>query len=253
MIFIPAETYVIPDTISTIIKNKNLAWSDIVELSLAKLNYHEEFSTIKSGDLAEFCQVAKRWPKEKQKVGNLYYELYFWIAKEHEVKCKFVGDKTPLNTLRLGLIKYMHPNANFIYIERDPVDVCYSYVEAGLQADYHTAIERWKISVQSWKKFKSILKKGSYVEIKYEDLVSNYEHIIKAIGEKFSLPERETPFEVTDNALGDVASLSHHKNVMNKPSTKSIGKGRKNIDEINLSIVRNALNGVEARKKYREI
>ncbi|CAH6905214.1 conserved hypothetical protein [Vibrio chagasii] len=243
-IYIPGETYVIPETVAALIKNNGLEWNEIVDISLAKLDYHEEMKHIYDGRINEFAQQAKMWAEKDHALGKLYKELYLWMAREKGVECEFVGDKTPLNTLYLGLIKYMHPNAKFIYIVRDPIDVCYSYVESGLNHDYKSAAMRWKQSVYAWEEFKKSNRASNMYMLKYEDLVHEPERVTTEIGKKFGFPTRnemvvESGYSRTK--YGDVEALRHHSNVLNPPSTKSIGKGRNNIKEYDLKIVKHVL------------
>jgi tetratricopeptide (TPR) repeat protein len=92
-----------------------------------------------------------------------------------------VTDKMPGNFMALGLIHLMLPNAKIIHVNRNPVDTClscftklfshghaYSYDLAELgrfYSDYARLMAHWR----------QVLPEGAFLEIRYEDLVTEYE------------------------------------------------------------------------------
>ena len=225
-IYIPPESYVLANEVITYLNSKSLNWGDRVELCLAKLEYYPEFSTFEIEGLREFAVIAKKWPKDKQFTDTIVYELYHWIARKKGVSVSWVGDKTPLNTLHLGLIKKLFPKAVYVYLQRDGVDVAYSYVSAKIYNNIADAAMRWKYSRLAWLRFKKGLKKSSYIEIRYEELVENHEKLVCDVLSKFGIPKNKST-EKAFEFMGDVSVRMHHDNVKNTPNNSSIGKGRK--------------------------
>lgn len=226
-IYFPPESYILSKWVIMQTRYGAVVWNDRLKYFLAELEYHDEFETFKLSSLIDFYKNACKWPKEKQSLGYLTVELYRWIAKQKGLDVRWVGDKTPLNTLKAGLMHTMFPNAVFIYIERDGIDVVDSYVEAGIYTSHIDAARRWIKSRKSWHKLRKRLPKGQYYEIKYELLVKNYNQIISDIKNKFDIPlihNKAIPKE-----YGDVEAHAHHKRVSMKPDTSSIGKGRRNL------------------------
>lgn len=229
-IYIPPESYVFSQEVITHLNAYALSWSDKVELTLAKIEFYPEFSTFGIDTLREFAIYAKKFNKEKQQIGTLIMELYQWIAEKKGYSFAWLGDKTPLNTLHLGLIKKLFPNAMFIFIERDGADVCYSYIHSGIYSSIELAAHRWKNSRIAWQVFKKTISQDSYIEIKYETLVENHEQEIKRILDKFKIPvnKKEVNINIT---LGDVAIRKHYSNVAKAPHKESIGKGRRLLNK----------------------
>jgi hypothetical protein len=64
------------------------------------------------------------------------------------------------------------PNSKYIYLERDPRDVSLSIVKQGWIAHPYLAAQKWKQAHSEWNLFKSKIDPSRYIEIKYENLVS---------------------------------------------------------------------------------
>lgn len=229
-IYIPPESYVLGPEVITHLNAYALNWSDKVDLTLSKIEFYPEFVTFEIDTLRDFSIYAKKFIKEKQQVGTLIIELYKWIAYKKGYSPTWVGDKTPLNTMHLGLIKTLIPDAVYIYIERDGVDVCGSYVKAGIYTNIADAARRWKNSRIAWQSFKKSIHPNSYVEIRYESMVENHEQTIKNILDTFNIPV-STRISNASGGLGDVPMRVHHANVEKSPNNNFIGKGRASISE----------------------
>lgn len=226
-LYIPPETYVLKDIVQIAKQVNGYPWDDQVDFLLSKLQFHRDFDTFNVENFNEFAWQAKQWPIKLQNAGSLYIGLYEWLAQKNNVSCDMVGDKTPLNTKALGLIDILWPNAIYIYIERDIVDVCASYVKSGIYDNVEDSAERWCDSVGCWKSFKSTISSDRYFELQYEDLVREPQENINNIMNKLNLPKRE--FGIQDINLGDVKAFSHHQNVNKEISQSSIGKGYKDL------------------------
>jgi len=161
-IYIPPESYVLPSEVVSHLNACALSWQDRVDLTLAKIEFHPEFSTFGIDTLREFSIQAKKYSKEKQQVGTLIVELYSWFAAKKGRSSVWVGDKTPLNTMNLGLLKSLIPNAVYIYIERDGVDVCSSYIKSGIYSELTEAANRWVSSRKAWQSFKKSISEDSF-------------------------------------------------------------------------------------------
>lgn len=129
-------------------------------------------------------------------------------------------------------IKKLFPQAQYIHIIRDGVDVTYSYVNTGLYNNYLTAALRWKGAVNFLQKFGK-QNSEQYYEIKYEDLVTKPKAIVQRICTFLDITFEKEMLTTTGNfdKLGDVKYQKHHKNIYNNINENSIGKGRENISK----------------------
>jgi len=219
-IYIPPETYVLASQILDYQANKKKPWPSQVETTLAKLEYHAEFETFGIPSLNEFAVKAKKWPVEKRSLHVLIINLYKWLAAFHGLNVEWVGDKTPINTLNLGVINKAFPNAKFIFVERDPVDVVASYLNSGIYSSPSDAAERWLKSCLAWERFRKLKCSDDLIEVKYEDLVSNSSKCIENIGSRFGIPlnrSKEGCSNMENMPLGDVEMRHHHSNVLSPP------------------------------------
>jgi len=252
-IYIPPETYVLTRQINQYYFSVSLKWPEKVDVILSMLENHPEFSTFGIESFYDFKCVAKKWPEEKQTFVDLIESLYRWLGESNNIKSQWVGDKTPLNTLSLGMINLGFPNAKFIYLERDPVDVVQSYLDTGLYQNAESAAQRWLVSLKSWRSFKRIKKEEDCFELRYEDLVTNPSVLLDEIGNKFAIPQRDAERHFERSALGDVGVYDHHSNVLNVPSATSIGKGRARVTQQDLKIIRKVLGRAAKGRGYPKI
>lgn len=227
-IYIPPESYVFGSVVSSALYARSLSWPDLVDLTLAKFNYFPEFTTFEAPSLAPIALECKSWPKEKQAVGNIVTFLYRHLAEDKNIPAEWVGDKTPLNTMNLGLISNMFPKAKYLYIERDGADVVSSYVQAKIYDNVEDAAKRWIDSRQAWLKHKKTLSDTQFLEIKYENLVSSVEPCLDEICKVLGLPLRAENLDVNAR-LGDVSTLDHHAQVKQPITNTNIGKGRQKL------------------------
>ncbi len=242
-IYIPPETYVLNEVISADSCINGFGWNRKVDFLLSILQFNEEFKTFELANLNEFAISAKSWPEQKQTVGELYYQLYRWIGIKHGFEFRYVGDKTPINTMCLGLIKSVWPNAKYIYIERDPFDVCNSYVKAGIYNSPSVAAKRWSMSKLAWNRHKARLDNNMFIELRYESLVSNPKKFLNKVHEQFGYEFRDETIQL-NKGLGDVGWHKHHSNV-NKPiTTNSIGKGKKELNSAQIKIIKSEIDRV---------
>lgn len=239
-IYIPPESYVLAQEVITHLNACALNWNDKVELTLAKFEFHPEFSTFGIDTLRDFSIYAKTFRIEHQQIGTLIIELYKWIAHKNGYSCYWLGDKTPLNTMRLGLIRKLIPNAVYVYIERDGVDVCHSYIKAGIYNNIASAAHRWKNSRIAWQTFKKSIPLSSYVEIRYESMVENHEQSTKYILDFLNIPASKDKINVV-STLGDVTMRAHHRNATTPVNMNSIGKGRASISMHERSILQSII------------
>lgn len=249
-IYVPPETYVLPNQIRDYCSGRKRSWPERVDALAAALENHATFADFRVADLDEFRAEAKAWPESAQSFADLITGLYAWIGKRQGIDASWVGDKTPAYTMELGLLHWAFPRAKFVYLERDPVDVVQSYLEAGLYGTADEAAMRWRRSLGCWQDFRRLKPAGEILELRYEDLVRDPEGQLDVLAERFGLPRRSDRLALDLDRLGDVAAHDHHANAVRPVTTSSIGKGRARISEDDLRIVRRMLSDLPARRNY---
>lgn len=211
-IYIPPESYVFSSQAYSFLLSGSLDWPQQVGLVLSRLEYSPEYETFPVASLREFALEASQWPIEKRNIGDLICSLYRWLGDCAGVGAERVGDKTPMNLARIGLISRMFPQASYVYIERDPVEVAYSYRRSGLYPTLEQGALRWKRSREAWLRFRRGLQPSKYIEIRFEDLLESHVPTTEAVLNRFGIALRAQPIDVL-RALGDVNARSHHAEV----------------------------------------
>jgi hypothetical protein len=109
------------------------------------------------------------------------------------------GDKTPRYLLELPRIKRALPEARFIHLIRDGRDVAVSLRDVSWGTDDPAeAASVWSSQILAARRKAGRIPSGSYLEISYEELVSEPERTLKTIADFAELP-------------WDEAMLSHHE------------------------------------------
>lgn len=106
---------------------------------------------------------------------------YITGLRNRAPEARRMTDKMPGNFFMVGLIHLMLPNARIVHVNRNPVDTClscfarlfhhgqeqtYDLAELGqYYRQYHRLMEHWR----------SVLPSGSFLDIRYEDLVNDTE------------------------------------------------------------------------------
>jgi LPS sulfotransferase NodH len=228
---IPPETYVLGEVIELFEQaRKLLSWRDLVCLVLARFEYHREFETFETS-LRPLAQRLVALPERRRTLATILDGLYRHHAaaqsRRHTVRW---GDKTPLNTFHLDAIHRVFPDAQFVHVLRDGVDVSYSYVSASLYPDIQAAARRWRDSLRAARRFMA-LHPAACLEIRYEELATQPEATLRRLCAFLRISYRPAMLqsEAVAAELGDVPRRRHHRGVRRPIFSSSIGRGRTNV------------------------
>lgn len=108
------------------------------------------------------------------------------------------GDKSPGYISRLSLLHKLFPDAKFVHIIRDVRDVWLSRKKLGVGTSIINFTRDWEHTICKARKYAEVCLKENYLELRYEDLISDSRKEIKRVmsflGETYSdellLPER---------------------------------------------------------------
>jgi Sulfotransferase family len=125
-------------------------------------------------------QIAKRWTSRRY--GGLVAAFYESYA---EAKGKKVwGDKDPGNMLRLSQLNRWFPEGRFIHIIRDGRDACLSQLNQDFGFDdVLPCAAAWREQVWWVREAGALLGPDRYFELRYEDLVSRPEALLREISD----------------------------------------------------------------------
>ena len=229
-ISIPPESYRIPFAIKKFHIFNNRDWEDIVPQVLKEFEDCKEFYTWEI-DITDAQKRLENIADSKRTLSNIFDELFCTYTEKHSPGSKIWGDKTPMNTLYLDWIGTVFPRSKFIHIIRDGRDVASSYLKMDRYDTILEAANRWINSIESAQSFGSKIKE-SYMEIRYEELVTKPEEVIKDTCDFLDIDYDSKMLDHTKQVkkLGDT-DKEHHSNLSKPISSDSVGKWRNNLSE----------------------
>ena len=231
-ISIPPESYRIPFAIKKFHIFNNRDWEDIVPQVLKEFEDCKEFYTWEI-DITDAQKRLENIADSKRTLSNIFDELFCTYTEKHSPGSKIWGDKTPMNTLYLDWIGTVFPRSKFIHIIRDGRDVASSYLKMERYDTILEAANRWINSIESAQSFGSKIKEN-YIEIRYEELVTKPEEVIKDTCDFLDIDYDSKMLDHTKQVkkLGDT-DKEHHSNLSKPISSDSVGKWRNNLSESN--------------------
>jgi tetratricopeptide (TPR) repeat protein len=144
---------------------------------------------------AEADPIHRKWRERPDKVdiANICSK-YLSILEKEGGESQRITDKMPLNFRHLGLIHSVFPQAKILHIRRSPMDTClsiymtffaggpnFAYNQENIVAFYESYLRFMEI----WRR---VLPPDQFLEVDYEELVSNPEPLIRSIIAFLGLP-----------------------------------------------------------------
>ena len=173
----------------------------------------------------DFTKLEKINHKFYNEMRNIYFEKRNKYIKLD--KNKIYVDKLPLNLIFIGEIYRFFPNAKFIFAIRNPYDTVLSCFmqqftpnEAMMNfTNLDDASKFYDLSMTLYKKYFELFKSNIY-EIKYEDVVNDFDTSIKKLLKFLDLEWEESikEFYITASKRGIISTPSF--NQVNKPIYK---------------------------------
>lgn len=248
-VHIPPETYALPQAIKDFKRYSRLPWPVLLKIILADFEYHPRFSTF-DVSLRNLYSDLLDTPAESRALAWILNRFYLYHASSVKPGASRWGDKTPLNTFFLPQIHSVFPDATFIHMIRDGRDVVRSIVEAGL-GSFDYAIERWISAVRVAQEFGS-KNPRQYIEIRYENLVTNVEEEIVPLCSALDLTFDSCMLEhhTVARDLGDVTQYAHLSNAREPITMRHVGKWRQAFDSRQLRVLERRLGPTMDRLDY---
>ena len=129
-------------------------------------------------------RMADHDPLTAGDAARSFYEAY--AAQEGKPRW---GDKSPPYTWKARRIQRALPEAHFIHLIRDGRDVALSLSEVSWgPGDVQAAAAKWVEELGSARRRAQRLRPGTYMEVRYEDLVADPEPLLRRIADFVDLP-----------------------------------------------------------------
>jgi hypothetical protein len=129
-------------------------------------------------------RMADHDPLTAGDAARSFYEAY--AAREGKPRW---GDKSPPYAWKANRIQRNLPEAHFVHLIRDGRDVALSLSEVSWgPGDVSAAAAKWADELRRARHRARRLRAGTYMEIKYEDLVADPEPLLRGVADFVSLP-----------------------------------------------------------------
>ncbi|WP_251963092.1 sulfotransferase family protein [Salinibacter ruber] len=205
-----------------------LSWEELVHLTVARVEHlGDRWFTETPTDLVhDLLDV----DEEKQTLPFLIDRIYRFHGEKSGADFSRWGDKTPMNVRFLNEISALFPDAKFINLVRDGVDVVHSWAQLPDYHDLTSPSHRWKTAIDKADEFQKSYP-DKLITVRYENLVSQPEEIARRV---FEFIEADYPgaaafeFEHTEE-MQTAKDIEHYQNVFGPITTENIGKGRRNL------------------------
>ena len=246
-IFIPPENGSFLPMIRVFMSNRHADWDRVVDSVLDSFREGYEFAQWKL-DLESIAQSAKALPTQDRSLAGLIEHLYGKYGETHAPGKSVWGDKsTPGDYHYLGKLSLVFPDARYVHIVRDGRDCVASSVRAGFfDNSYYTAAYAWRDNVHFCRRFGEQLGPDRFVQIRYEDLVSELRDALDGLCRFLGVEPSDAMLEhhrSVSSTTPDVERLGHHENVRRPISTSSLGKWRTQIPSSEIEVVSRIVDG----------
>ncbi|KEO59882.1 sulfotransferase family protein [Thioclava indica] len=230
-IYIPPETYVLGELIENWRRAALLSWRDKVWLFCAYFDRHPHRNDMDIASLSPFADTAARWPRAQRNLRALLDGFYRFMAGEHGYTQARWGDKTPWNTVHLKSITRFYPDAQYLHLLRDGRDSVASQVRADMR-DIDEAARRWISANEMCERH---LRKVSHLQMRYEDIVRDPETSFARVFDWAGLRFESRFLTEVPARMGDVTLRTHHANVLEPITPRSIGGWTRSLDAAQVS------------------
>lgn len=168
---IPPETHFVPKAIKVCAKadDPRRTFLDIVTSSARWHDHHIDEDLLRE-------KLDGMEPFDVGEALRAFYETY-----AERVSKRRWGDKTPMYVRHMKAISRALPEARFVHLIRDGRDVALSATKAKMGPGTVQAwAERWRSQIEQARAARGALE-GKYTEVRYEDLVSDPETVLKRV------------------------------------------------------------------------
>ncbi len=249
-VHIPPESYVLGEVGRLFMRNRQMDWHHLVNLVLSTFEYQREFDKFEM-DMRGLVHQLWDLPEQERSLAVMLDSLYRFHGQQTGQNFTIWGDKTPENTFELDILIRIFPQAKFVHLLRDGVDVAASFVSRGLIDDMLTAAKHWQTSVLLSRDFMQQYPKQC-IEVRYEDLVAAPEQNLQGLCDFLNIPFQPAMIESLQHVqdMGDLNAYAHYEKVLEPVSTSNIGLGRSSLSEQDKQIIQEHIGATLSQMGY---
>lgn len=228
-IAIPPETQVLHKQILKFATLQYLGWEDLAAFMTAFYECHPTFKYWETNLAPAYAKV-RSLPEEQRSLARINDIVLMTYAEQHFPAASTWGDQSPLYTFYIPWVRRIFPQARFVHMLRDGRDVISSMIMRRGPDYLAHATYRWQTSIERVEALKRQSTPDQFLEIRYENLVSQPENALRQIC-RFSAIEY-TPQMLDYWKLPTTIEHTYehaHRNLSKAVTTDSIGKWRERL------------------------
>jgi hypothetical protein len=195
---IPAETHFIPNVANVVDRaiEEGASTEVVRDRAIETMTGHPRWGDFR----IDAAEVRARMERHDPLTAGDAIRAFYETCAEVEGKPRW-GDKSPPYTYKAPRIQRALPEARFIHIIRDGRDVALSLSEVSWGTDdVAEAAKKWASEVRKARKRAKKLARGTYIEVRYEDLVTDPEPVLRKIAAFAELPWDDAMLNYTERA-----------------------------------------------------
>jgi len=191
-----------------------------------------EFSTLVGRPVSYPAGLAELTAEELESLRKRYWELMKGVFQNVDAEQRLL-DKQPINIIELGLVYRLFPDARVIVVLRDPRDCCLScfmqpflpnqsnvnFLTLSNTARYYAAV------MDLWRHYRAELDL-TYIEVRYEDLVEQFEPTARRLVDFVGEPWCEEVLKFFEHARSRNVSTPSYAAVASPIYSRSVGRWR---------------------------
>lgn len=228
-IAIPQETQIIHGVAVKFATLQHLQWEDLSSLVIASFERHHHFKLWET-NLAPAYETVINLPENERSLARVIEEVFMTYAAQRFPDAVTWGDQSPIHTFYLPWIYRVFPEGRYLHLLRDGRDVISSMV-VRRGADYlQHGTHRWLTSIDRVTQFRKQAKPEQFLEVRYEDLVSQPEATLQQISQFAGIEYTAAMLDYWKlPSTVEHKHLEFHRNIGKPVSTDSIGKWKERL------------------------
>lgn len=225
---IPPETQVVQLAVRRFSTLQYLGWADLSRLIIAIFESHRFFKLWEI-NLHPAYQIVINLPEPERSLSRIIDEVFKCYSAQHFPEATVWGDQSPIHTFYWPWILATFPKAKYLHLVRDGRDAIASLLERGKYLEREMSLEeathRWIISVHNANSLKARVASDQFLEIHYEELVTQPVQVLHRVSEFVGIEYREKMLDFWKlPTTVEHRTQEYHRNLGRPISTASIGK-----------------------------
>lgn len=248
-IAIPPETVVMNFMALQFQAIQDIGWHNLSRLVISNLETQYNLPMWEL-DFAPVYEQAWKLPEKERSLARIIDLVFLHYAQQHAPHAVMWGDQTPRNIQRYQWLLKVFPKAKYLHVVRDGRDVIASFVQMG--SSLESKIEQWQYSVENAAAMKRMLPPDQFLEVRYEDLVSDTTQVLQQVSAFAGIQYSDTMLDYWKMPT----TLEHkykdyHRNLAKPVTNASVGRWKERLTADQQRIIQRELSDLLEANGYK--